>query len=96
MKYLRFLTVITGGLTVFLVIVHTIQSCSLVEIGKDVQKIDQEIQVLELTSDDLTSKIASASSLTTITFRAKEIGLNVQPKIVTIEGSQLVALNILP
>jgi len=96
MKYSRLLTIITGGLTVFLVIVHTIQSCALVEIGKDVQKIDQEIQALEQVSDDMTSKIASASSLTTIMVRAKEIGLNTQPKIVTIEGSQLVALNILP
>lgn len=75
MKVLRTVAKSIPLLVVLLIVVEIIWSNTLVAPGKQVSGVDLEILSLRQANELLAQQVASASSLTTIAVKAKDMGL---------------------
>ena len=80
MNILRTIAKSLPGLVIILVIMEILWSNALVGSGKHVTSVDLEIMSLKEANEQLSQQIASASSLSTITVKATEMGF-VEPTV---------------
>jgi hypothetical protein len=71
---LRTLAKSIPGVVILLVVIEILWSNTLVVSGKQVSSVDLEIVALRAANELLATQVASASSLTTIAARAKDMG----------------------
>jgi hypothetical protein len=62
------------GIVIILVVIEILWSNTLVTSGKQVSAVDLEIVSLRAANEQLAQQVASASSLTTIAVKAKDMG----------------------
>ncbi len=96
MNLLRTIAKSIPGIVIILIVIEILWSNTLVVSGKQVSSVDLEIVSLRQENERIAQHVASASSLTTIAVRAKEMGF-VDPtakQFVMMSGETLpVALN---
>jgi cell division protein FtsL len=74
MKLLRTLAKSIPGIVIILVVIEILWSNTLVLSGKQVSAVDLEIVSLRNQNEQLAQQVASASSLSTIAVKAKDMG----------------------
>ncbi len=62
------------GIVIILIVIEILWSNTFVVTGKQVSSVDLEIMALRATNEQLAQQVASASSLTTIALKAKDMG----------------------
>lgn len=82
------------GIIGILLVMTIVFSCQLVNDGKEMKKIDEQIVTLQNEQTEISEKIASASSLTTVREKATAMGFVPSKSVMTIRADQFtVALN---
>lgn len=90
MKMITKALIPTTLLFVLLLTAQIVSSCRLVGDGKEIKAIDLQIDQVRQNVLISEEKVASASSLTTISERATAMGFESAPKVVTMNADSLV------
>jgi len=86
MKTKQLKKIFIAVLFLFLVLTQLYLLNSLSTFGNKVSKLEKDLYVLVAENDKIEESIASASSVTTLSVKAKILGLNVSPPSITLNG----------